>query len=98
MKAELTDARVKDAEWFAFVQQSLILVLASMILDGGGLFQVCFYAFTAYWAGVGLLRLRAGAALSKVDLLLIRSGYLPACVLSFFLTYSIWHLRGYDLL
>jgi hypothetical protein len=88
--------RLLDAETFAFVQQSLVLVLASMMLDGGGFFQVCFYAFVAYWAGVGLLRLRAKAGLSKVDLLLIRYGYIPVCVLSFLLTYWIWHLRGYD--
>jgi hypothetical protein len=80
---------------FALVTQSVILVLASMILDGGGIAQVCFYAFVAFWSGVLVLRFHRRGALSRVDLLLIRYGYILVCIISFFITRWIWHWRGF---
>jgi hypothetical protein len=80
---------------FALVTQSVILVLASMILDGGGIAQVCFYAFVAFWGGVAVLRFHRRGALSRVDLLLIRYGYILVCIISFFITRWIWHWRGF---
>jgi hypothetical protein len=35
---------------FVLIQQSIILVLASLILDGGNTAQICFFAFIAYWS------------------------------------------------
>ena len=80
---------------FALATQSVVLVLASMILDGGGIAQVCFYAFAAFWGGVLVLRLHRRDALSNVDLLLIRYGYILVCIVSFFITRWIWHWRGF---
>lgn len=83
-------------EWLpALVFQMPILVLSSMVLDFGGIAQVCFYALVAFWGGVAVLHVRRSGSLSRVDLLLIRYGYILACVISFFVTRWIWHLRGY---
>ena len=79
---------------FVLVTQSIVLVLESMILDGGGIAQVCFYAFVAFWTGVLVLCFRRRGALSRVDLLLIRYGYILVCVISFFITRWIWDWRG----
>ena len=79
----------------AFVQQSVIMVLAGMILDGGVVAQSCFYAFAAFWVGVGVILWRRAPAPTKVDLLIVRGGFIVLCVLSFFLTHGIWRLRGY---
>jgi hypothetical protein len=79
----------------AFVQQSVIMVLAGMILDGGAVAQSCFYAFAAFWVGVGVIVWRRASAPTKVDLVIVRGGFIVLCVLSFFLTHGIWHLRGY---
>lgn len=75
--------------------QAIILLLASMVLDGGGIFQVCFYALVGYWGGVAVLLLRKRASLSITDTLFIRHGYIFVCVISFLVTRLIWHLRGY---
>ena len=79
----------------AFVQQGVILALAVMILDGGAVAQSCFYAFTAFWAGVGVILWRRSSAPTKVDLLIVRGGFIVLCVFSFLLTHGIWYLRGY---
>ena len=83
-------------EWLpALVFQMPILVLASMILDGGGIAQVCFYALVAFWVGVAVLHVHRKGALSRVDLLLIRYGYIFVCIMSFFITRWIWQWRGF---
>ena len=80
--------------------QSIIMVLAGMILDGGALFQVCFYAWVAFWSGVlvNVARRREQAQLSKLDAFLMRYGHFLLCVLSYFITGLIWKWRGYDYL
>jgi len=80
---------------FALVLQTIIMVVAGMILDGGGVLQICFYAFVAFWIGVGVLRFRRRGVLTRVDLFLIRYGFILACILSFIITRWIWQLRGY---
>jgi hypothetical protein len=83
-------------EWLpALVFQMPILVLASMVLDGGGIAQVCFYALVAFWSGVAVLHFHRRGALTRVDLLLIRYGYILVCIISFIITRWIWHWRGY---
>src|SRR4051812_9433422 len=76
-------------EWRpALVFQMPILVLASMILDGGAVAQVCFSALIAFWAGVAVLHFHRRGVLSKVDLWLIRWGYILVCIISYFVTRS----------
>lgn len=79
----------------AFMQQGIIMVLAGMILDGGGVAQSCFYAFVGFWTGVVIILWRRASAPTKIDLMIVRGGFIVLCVLSFFLTQRIWHLRGY---
>jgi hypothetical protein len=78
----------------AFALQATILVFTALLLDGGTIFQVCVYALVGFWGGVTVLRIRAKGELSTLDLLLIRYGYVPACIISFFVTREVWHLRG----
>ena len=80
---------------FALVQQTTVIFLSALIMDGGAIAQVCMYAFAGYWGGTMLLAFRRGAALSHGDIALVRWGYIPACILSFILTYWIWRIRGY---
>ena len=72
------------------------MFLAALILDGGCIGQVCFYALLGFWGGVLVLRTRSRDVLTKLDLMLIRGGYIPVCIISFFITRWIWKWRGYD--
>ena len=76
----------------AFLQQGLILALAVMLLDSGAVAQSCFYAFAAFWVGVGVILWRRSSAPTKLDLVIVRGGFIVLCVLSFFLTHGIWQL------
>ena len=78
----------------AVIQQVFILVLASMILDGGVVAEICLFAAVAFWGGVALIRFRRPVP-TKIDLVLIEGSYIVLCLLAFFLTQWIWHLRGY---
>jgi hypothetical protein len=84
-----------EAARFALIQQVIVVVLSAGMLDGGALAQVCIYALMGFWGGTGVLIARRGAALTRVDIILIRWSYIPLCILSFFLTQWIWSLRGY---
>lgn len=84
----------KEALASAGAQQLILLLLASAILDGGVLLQLCAFAFAAFWIGVAIIRFRRGSTLTKLDLLIIEAGSVPLCVISFFLSYLIWNLRG----
>ena len=96
MKSYLwTTTPLPGATTFALIQQAIVMFFCALILDGGGLAQVCLYALVAFWGGTGLLITRRGAALTRADIALIRWSYIPLCIVSGFLTYWIWSLRGY---
>ena len=81
------------------ILQSVVIVLAGMILDGGAIFEVCLYAWIAFWAGVivDVARRKEQTPMSKFDAFLMRYGHFLLCVLSYFITGLIWKWRGYDL-
>lgn len=96
MKSPARSARSFKAEVLpALVLEAAILVLASMVLDGGGIARVCLQALVGFWGAVGVLRIRRRGALSGLDVLVIRYGYIPAGIISFFVTRWIWHMRGF---
>jgi hypothetical protein len=80
----------------SLVQQAVVAVLGSLILDGGNLLRACLYAIAAYWIGFALIWFRRGVAVTKTDVFLVRWGFLILCVASLFLTGFIWRLRGHD--
>ena len=86
---------LKSAMFSAFVQQGIILVLAGMILDGGRIALMCLFACAAFWIGTGVIIFRRGTSPSKMDLFLVRGGYLLLCVVSFFVGQLVWQLRGF---
>jgi hypothetical protein len=75
-------------------QQVATILLTVLMLDGGVLRQVCGMAFLAFWVGVGLIMLRGPLSPSRVDLFLIRFGFVPLFVAACFLARFIWQIRG----
>jgi hypothetical protein len=100
MPSEPEKTKSRSALMDGCILQTIIMVLAGMILDGGALFQVCFYAWVAFWGGVmvNVARLGEAAGKSKTDNFLMRYGHFLLCVLSYFITGLIWKWRGYDYL
>jgi hypothetical protein len=84
-----------DSPIFEAVALQIVLgLLAALILDGGGIAQVCGIALLAFWGGAVVLIWRHPQSPSRLDVELIRFGYFPVILVSFFLACWIWHLRG----
>jgi hypothetical protein len=58
------------------VVQGVLLVFTAMTFDGGFSNRMCGQVMMAYWLMTGWLGLRRGKALTTVDALLIRTGFL----------------------
>ena len=95
LRYRLPISKEYDSPIFEAVALQIVLGLLSLlILDGGTVARICGIALVAFWAGAGLLIYRRPTSPSRLDLQLIRFGYLPVVVIAFFLVQWIWHLRG----
>jgi len=74
--------------------QVLLGLLSLLILDGGTSARICGIALIAFWGGAAVLIWRRPQAPTRIDLELLRFGYLPVVLLAFFLVHFIWSLRG----
>ncbi len=78
----------------ALAMQIVLGLLSGMILDGGLVAQFCGIALVAFWTGAAVLIWRHPQSPSKLDLSLVRVGYLPVVALAFFVAPVVWRLRG----
>jgi uncharacterized membrane protein len=76
--------------------QVVLGILSMMILDGGTTARICGIALVAFWSGVTVLIYRHPKSPSKIDVQLIRFGYLPLVIFAGFLVHFIWHFRGVE--
>jgi hypothetical protein len=84
-----------DSPIFEAVAIQIVLgLLALLILDGGMIAQICGIALLAFWSGAVVLILRHPQTPSRLDIELIRYGYIPVSIVSLFLVGWIWRLRG----
>ena len=78
----------------ALAIQIALGLVSWLIMDFGQTAQICGIALVAFWGGVAVLIWRHPQSPSRADLWLIRFGYLPLVVMTFFLVAWIWRLRG----
>jgi len=84
-----------DSPIFEAVALQIVLgLLATRILDGGSIAQICGIALLAFWSGAVVLIWRHPQTPSRIDIELIRFGYFPVILVSLFLVLWIWRLRG----
>lgn len=93
-RTDLTPAG--SALQFSGLQQVIVIALTGLLLDGGVIGTVCFYAFVAYWFGVLLIWLRRRTkGFTKVDLFLLRWGFLILCLISYNIARVVWRQHGF---
>ncbi len=90
----LAPSPYKDALKLAFVEQIAILILSAGVLDGGDIFNICLIPLIAFWVGVFFIRRHRPEAPTKFDVFMIKWGYIPLCIVTFFLVHWFWRLRG----
>lgn len=54
-----------------------------------------FLTFIAFWAGAIIPLWRRRLKPTKMDLLLVRVGYLPLIIITTLLTHEVWSVRGF---
>jgi len=62
--------------------QVVVGLLSALILDDGTAARICGVAIVAFWAGVAALIARRLSSPSRVDIFLVRFGFLPVVVLA----------------
>ena len=77
---------------FALIIQAFIVLLASLTLDGGVFARICGVALFGFWGSAAVLIWRRPHHPTKMDLSLIRSGYLLVVLITWIL--AAWILRG----
>lgn len=85
-----------DSPIFEAVALQIVVGIVGMLaIDPVGIAQICGIALLAFWGGAAVLIFRHPQSPTKIDLQLIRLGYLPVVVIAFFLSVLVWKLRGF---
>jgi hypothetical protein len=79
----------------AVALQVILGILSLLILDGGNCARICGASLLAFWGGAVVLIWRHPHAPSKMDLELIRFGYLPVVVIASVVIHLAWAARGF---
>jgi hypothetical protein len=67
----------KSAIKLAVLQQVILLILSSLLLDFGQTFRVCAVAAIAHWIAIGMIVARRPLSPTGLDLGIIRWGFVP---------------------
>lgn len=90
-----TGKPLRDALIFALAIQVPLFLLAGLATDGGAIAQICFFAFIAFSSFLFSVLIFRPTTPTKVDLFIIRIGFIPTFFAAFFLCEHIWNLRGF---
>ncbi|MGD1085620.1 MAG: hypothetical protein ABSA47_12850 [Verrucomicrobiota bacterium] len=84
-----------DSPIFEAVAIQIVLsVFGLLLIDPVGVSKILGIALVAFWGAAVVLIWRHPQSPTRLDLGLIRFGYLPVIAISAVLTCWIWHLRG----
>jgi hypothetical protein len=61
--------------------QAIVILVFAGLLDGGARFRACLYCYLAYLPGAVILLVRRFRALTKVDLVYLKWGWVPIITL-----------------
>jgi hypothetical protein len=67
----------KSAIKLAVLQQVILLILSSLLLDSGSMFRVCSVAAIAHWMAIVMIIARRPVSPTGFDLGIIRWGFVP---------------------
>ena len=78
----------------ALLQQGIIFILAALILDGGLTFHMAVIAFVAYWSALGIIVARRPSSPTRIDILLVRYGFLLVFLIVVTAGPFVWKAMG----
>ena len=77
--------------WIALALQGAIGALSALMLDFGMMARCSLIALLAFWGGTLMVLLRRPRNPTRIDLWLIRWGYLPLVITVQVVARSVWH-------
>ncbi len=80
----------------ALLQEIPLLALASLILDGGGMFRVLSVAVLSHWAAILFILGRRPRSPTRLDLALIRFGFWSMPIIIGMVAPIVWRLTGQE--
>ena len=86
----------RSAIFDAVKLQVVLGVLSLMILDGGDCAHISGAALLAFWGGGVVLIWRHPRTPTRIDIQLIRFGYLPVFAITFVLIHLVWVAKGFS--
>ena len=79
-------------------QSSVVLAAVQQVCAGYfwayGLLEVWAYSLFAFWIGVVVIAVRRSRNPTRVDIFLIKFGFVPLLLIATYLTGLIWQARG----
>lgn len=82
----------------SLIMQGVLGMIMLPMLDGGMCAQTWIFSMIAFWGGCGLVLLRRRKAPTRLDLVLIRWGFLMLCLLvTPAVSAVVWGMRGVSL-
>lgn len=80
--------------WCISLIQIAVWCLVVACCDSWALGEISLAALLAYFGGCLQIMLRRPWTPSRMDLVIVRFGYIPTCLLSAAVFYSVWRARG----
>jgi hypothetical protein len=78
----------------AVIQQSVVLLLASLMLDFGQTLHACCVAALAHWATIALIITRRPSSPTPLDITLVRYGFWVMAFLMWMVAPLVWKLSS----
>lgn len=86
---------LQNAVRFSLAVQIPLLLLSAFVADYGETAQMFYFGFLAFNALLFMVLLRRRNCPTKLDLFIIRTGFLPLIVGTYFMAFWIWKMRGF---
>ena len=85
--------KLRDSLKFSLLQQAVVLLFAAGIMDRGNILKISLGATLACWTVAGSVWIRRRDSPTRVDLVFIRWGFIPLCVLTNLIVHYVWSLK-----
>jgi hypothetical protein len=63
------------------IYQALVILVFASLLDGGARFRACLFCYLCYLPGAVIVVVRRARALTKVDLVYLKWGWVPMIII-----------------
>ncbi len=78
----------------ALLQQGIVFILAALMLDGGLTLNAAVIAVVAYWLAFGIVLFRRASSPTRLDMLLVRYGFLLVFAFVVMIGPFVWAALG----